>query len=176
MSNMQATTNGQSRGTPQKGVFKVLMGLVAATIVPIISAPVFVFLFLLVVGTEIMDTLVLGIWSGMCATPIVIFHIIVFGLPAAIIGYQAKMIRWWTCTLIGFLVGYIPTFISIATTNIGNISNLKDFQPPDWLLIPLSLPLALVAPILIGIFMGFFGAVGGFSFWAVWRLLTPQEY
>ena len=122
-----------------------------------------------------MDILVLSIWSGMCATPIIIIHVIVFGLPAAFIGYQVKMIRWWTCTLIGFLIAYIPTFISIATTNIGNTSNLKDFQPSDWLLIPLGLPLALLAPILIGIFTGCFGAVSGFSFWIAWRFLSPQE-
>lgn len=180
--NLQATTNGQSQSSLQKRIFKILMSLFVATTAPVVVTLVFIPILTIIFdfGCEgsrcvgIDGSIVLGFWFFVFALPIAILHTGIFGLPAAVIGYKTKMIRWWTCTLIGFLIGYLPSFISIATTNIKSIPNMKDFQGPDWLLFPATLPLALIAPLLIGIFMGFFGAIGGFSFWATWRLLPPR--
>ncbi len=61
------------------------------------------------------------------------------GGPLLLLGAWRNAIRWWSCLLIGFLVGLVPTALVAGTS-------LPDAWP-----------------------MGLFGLIGGLVFWLVWH-------
>ncbi len=174
-----------TQGMLQRSLPKIAVGLFAATITPVIAAVVFIPLLIMIAdyGCEgskcvgVGGSLVLGIWSGMCAGPIAMFHTLLLGLAAAIIGARVDRIRWWSSSIVGFIIGCIPTSIVVLSDiPLDGIQTVIDksslsFTSAYLMMLLFGLGIRLV----IILFMGFLGAVGGLSFWAVWRMLTRQQ-
>ena len=91
-------------------------------------------------------------------------QIIVFGVPAAFVGWKFKLIRWWTCSLGGVLLSISPWALfymlgTILKSSTGDIPSLNE------------------TIIGAGIFwtLGFCGGVGGLCFWLTLRLLHFED-
>lgn len=176
-------TNNQ--GLLQRSLPKIAVGLLAATIAPVIVAVVFVPLLVMIAdyGCEgtcagVAGSLFVGMWFGICAGPIAMLHALLLGLPAAIIGARLERIRWWSSTLVGFMIGCVPTGIYVISDLpiLGDVQTVIDKNSLSFtssylmmLLFGLGIRLIIILP------MGFFGAVGGISFWAVWQMLTRRQ-
>ena len=174
-----------TQGMLQRSLPKIAVGLLAATITPVIAAVVFIPLFMMIAdygcqGSKCVGvggSLVVGIWSGMCAGPIAMFHTLLLGLPAAIIGARVERIRWWSSIIVGFIIGCIPTSIYILSdiplNGVQTVIDKNDLSFTSAYLMMLLFGFGIRLVIIL--FMGFFGAVGGLSFWAVWRMLTRLQ-
>ena len=66
-------------------------------------------------------------------------HSFLLGGPLLLLGAWRNAIRWWSCLLIGFLVGFIPSALVTG-------SDFLSAWP-----------------------MGLFGLIGGLTFWLVWH-------
>ena len=66
-------------------------------------------------------------------------HTLFLGLPAFLLGLRLHAIAWWSCILVGFVIGGLPMTI---------------WMHGGWL---------------VFLAWGFFGASGGFGFWLLWR-------
>jgi hypothetical protein len=174
-----AAKSSLERSTP-----KIAAGLFAAAITPVIAAVVFIPLLTMIADygckgdscLGITGSVVLGIWSGMCAGPIAIFHVAILGLPAALIGAYFGRINLWTCAITGFLIGCIPTGVYVFSDML--LSGNSFQTTVDKSNFPAFLGmLAFGASIrlIIMLLMGSFGVLGGFSFWVIWRTLTSRE-
>jgi hypothetical protein len=88
-----------------------------------------------------------GTWDGFVALLMVfvvayligIVHTLFLGVPAFLLGLRLHAIYWWSCLLVGFLIGGLPMTIWMKGT---------------WL---------------VFLAWGFLGAMGGFGFWLLWR-------
>jgi hypothetical protein len=88
-----------------------------------------------------------GTWAGFVALVMVFFvayligivHTLFLGVPAFLLGLRLHAIYWWSCILVGFVIGSLPLSIWMQGT---------------WL---------------VFLAWGFFGASGGFAFWLLWR-------
>ena len=88
-----------------------------------------------------------GTWAGFVALVLVffvayltgIFHTFFLGVPAFLLGVRFRAIHWWSCLLVGFVIGSLP------------------------------LPIWMQGPWLVFLAWGVFGASGGLAFWLLWR-------
>jgi hypothetical protein len=102
-----------------------------------------------------------GFWSLVIAA----IHVAVLGFPAAVIGQHLGFIRWWSSTIVGFILGSLPLALSELSTGKAVSSSLPGiYTPASWGNFAQRV-----------LFMGFFGAIGGFAFWIVWRYLTRSD-
>jgi hypothetical protein len=96
-------------------------------------------------------------------------HVAVLGVPAFLLLRWRNAIVWWSATLSGFILGAMPTaaltwplrYPELHTpTTIDGVQTMINGTPTiaGWLHFASGLG-----------FMGFLGAVGGKSFWLVWR-------
>ena len=101
-------------------------------------------------------TLAYGILAPMFA----LFQIVIFGIPAVLIGWRLKLIRWWTCVVVGFFLSSFPwSLFAIFVTIVQSSSK----YPPHLDEILFGVGVFLV--------LGLCGAIGGFCFWLTLRLL-----
>jgi len=70
---------------------------------------------------------------------IAIAHTLILGIPALILGLRFHAISWWSCILVGFVIGGLP--VTLWT------------QAPQVVFIP----------------YGLCGAISGLGFWLLWR-------
>src|SRR5258706_10496385 len=83
-----------------------------------------------------------GTWDGFVALMMIfvvaylmgIFHTLFLGIPAFFLGLRLHLIYWWSCVLVGFLIGGLPMTI---------------WMRGEWL---------------VFLALGFFGGTGGFAF------------
>lgn len=159
MRNKQETTESENQVSLWETIPNTFVALCAATIVPAI---VFTLLILLYFGfasfhepkvftnkTNLGAVIVVIFAGGFLALITAAVHVGILGLPATIIGWNFKIIRWWSSTIVGFFLGGLP----ITILGLGNFST-REYQ--FWQIVFL---------------MGFLGAVGGFTFWLVWQFL-----
>ena len=98
---------------------------------------------------------------GMFGVVIAGIQIAVLGFPAVVLGWHFKLIRWWSSTIIGFFLGCLPYTIS-------ELMQLKT-----------SLSEAIAEYHWYGLWgitllTGLSGAIAGFTFWFIWRLLLNK--
>ena len=67
-------------------------------------------------------------------------HAFILGLPMVLLGIKLHAIRWWSCILVSFVIGFVPSALVSG-------SNFMSGAP-------------------IG---GVLGAIGGLTFWLVWH-------
>ena len=70
---------------------------------------------------------------------IAIGHILILGIPAFLLGLRLHAIYWWSCILVGFVIGGLP--VTLLT------------RAPQVVFIP----------------YGLCGAIAGLGFWFLWR-------
>jgi len=66
-------------------------------------------------------------------------HMLVLGIPAFLLGKRLDAIRWWSCIIVGFVIGSLPMAI---------------WMQGEWV---------------VFVPWGLFGAIGGLAFWLLWR-------
>ena len=84
-------------------------------------------------------------------------HSIFLGLPSILLLLRLKLVRWWSLSIVGFFVGILPSSVILF---FRGASVLKDG----------------IVPIIEGIVgVGVVGALGGVSFWIVWKYCLDIE-
>jgi hypothetical protein len=94
-----------------------------------------------------------GTWAGFIALVMVFFiayaiafaHTFILGIPAFLLGIKFHAIYWWSCILVGFVIGSLPLSLWMQGT---------------WQ---------------VFLAWGFFGAMGGFAFWLLWRFWAREN-
>lgn len=108
-----------------------------------------------------MDALLFVVLMVVPAIPLAFGHVLLFGLPALLVGWYFRAIRWWTTLLTSFLIGAIPSALTIAFVPTGWSGNGQLWQDLD----------AANLGLLVGgsLLMGICGLSSGLVFWLVWR-------
>ncbi len=108
----------------------------------------------------------------MFGIPIVLAHIILFGLPAFLLGWYFRAIRWWTSLITAFIIGVTPTAAYVFIWGLE-----RPFEGPLGLYLGLySLCLVTIQAILdfesmtsVVLIMGLLGVSAGLVYWILWR-------
>lgn len=101
-----------------------------------------------------------------------------FGLPAILIGWRLGLIRWWTCIAAGFFLSSIPggLYLWESTTNARTTSSANGIQ---YWINGAPTTAGLIQYLGSVLVMGLMGALGGFSFWLIWKFFsrygTPES-
>jgi hypothetical protein len=161
----------------KKTILKTLVSLIVTAFVPIVqSGLLFVFFLALVMFFPIsgpgfgFDLGYLGalLLLVMAASVMLLLGFLVsltytflLGLPALLIGWYFRAIRWWTTLIIAFLIGAIPATLSMLTAPIGQPAGITIWQSTD---------LAdLIWAGSSGLIFGLMGLTSGLVFWLLWR-------
>ena len=156
-------------------IFKAVISLLVTAFVPIVESGLLFVLFMALVvlfpisGPEfgIGDLgeilLLLLAVSGMLLLGYVVslMYTFLLGLPALLIGWYFRAIRWWTTLIIAFLIGAIPATLSLLSSPIGQPEGTPLWQstdPTDLIFVLSSVPL-----------FGLIGLSSGLVFWLLWR-------
>lgn len=178
MENSQQVQDNKDRSLPWKLMPRTILALFGAAIAPSIIS--------LVIGSVgVIPVLLNGgkiqqneNWTPFIGVIVIIFivsslHVIMLGVPAFIVGWYFKSIRWWTSIVASFIIGALPTAIflwplkypqlqttssrwngeKMVQTMIGGDPTVTGWT--DW-----------VSAFVI---MGLFGVSGGITFWLIWR-------
>ncbi len=94
--------------------------------------------------TNVLFWAILSVTMGL---PIALGHIVFLGLPAFILGWYFRVIRWWSTLVMAFIIGAVPTGVYLY------------LSPPP--IFESNRELAVI--------MGLFGISGGLVFWLLWR-------
>ena len=92
---------------------------------------------------------------------VALFYTFLLGLPALLIGWYFRAIRWWTTLIVAFLIGIIPPTLSMLASPIGQPAGTPIWQstdPADLIWVLSSAPL-----------FGLIGLSSGLVFWLLWR-------
>src|SRR5215217_6117119 len=106
------------------------------------------------------------------AIPMTIPCVALLGLPATLIGWRFRLIRWWTCVIAGFFLSSIPGGLFLWSTYSRGSSAANGIQ---YWINGAPTRAGLIQYFIIVLITGLLGALGGFSFWLVWRLFTPPN-
>jgi hypothetical protein len=83
------------------------------------------------------------------------------GLPALLIGWYFRAIRWWTTLIVAFLIGAIPATLSVLASPIGQPEGTPLWRSTD--------PADLIFAGSSALMFGLIGLSSGFVFWLLWR-------
>jgi len=108
------------------------------------------------------------------SVPVTFGHVFLLGVPALLLCWYFRAIRWWSTLVVSFIIGATPTIIYLLFIDIGfqgvkgigwtESSHLwQDFTIANFNIVSISI-VASVATI-----MGFLGLSGGLVFWLLWR-------
>jgi hypothetical protein len=81
--------------------------------------------------------------------PIGLAYVFLLGAPLLLVGIILRTVRWWSCLLASFLIGFLPTALS---------------DIPHWS--------ALREDFVIG---GGLGIIGGLTFWLLWQFWVLRK-
>lgn len=156
-------------------VYKAFVSLLVTAFVPVIEGGLLFVLFLALVTLS--PTVVPGLdlaYLGalallvMAASVILLLSYLValmytflLGLPALLIGWYFRAIRWWTTLIMAFLIGAIPATLSLLTSPIGQPEGTPLWQSTD--------PSDLIFAGSSGLMFGLMGLTSGLVFWLLWR-------
>jgi len=182
MSNNSQVMDGKDQGSLRDIMPKITIGLTAAIVAPAVA---FVVITLLIFGivfvksiafdhqelvasemlVAISTAILFAISFGLATFMIAAGHVAVMGFPASIIGWRFGFIQWWSSTIVGFFLGCLPIALLMLPKK-GSSASVQG--------IPLKIGGVFTSAGWINfaqlvLIMGFFGAVGGFSFWLVWQ-------
>ncbi len=137
--------------------WKVAYALVGAAVVPaVLGALVVELWFASMAGNSEMFSLsgvpgdlFLFALSCMVAMVITSAHVLVLAFPLFLLGAHFRMIRWWSCLIISFVVGILPSLLLGAS---GSSNQLQIYG-------------------LLGVLglLGMLGMSGGLTFWLLWH-------
>lgn len=104
-------------------------------------------------------------------------YVVVLGIPAFLLLRWRKAIRWWSATVVGFLLGCLPVAFSLWPVD----ADLRTTQS-HWDGGKMVQTVVDGVPTLAGWLsyanavagMGAFGTVGGLAFWVVWPVMRPR--
>ena len=111
-------------------------------------------------------------WAIICVAVVAPFsfaHLIFLGIPAFLIGWRLRAIRWWSVLIVSFLIGAIP---------LPTFAFVRDFQLPsgfDWIT---SMGIILIGSsvvIIVAGVLGLFGVSAGGTFWLIWRYWVSPD-
>ena len=111
-------------------------------------------------------------WAIICVAvgaPISFAHLLFLGIPAFLIGWRFRAIRWWSVLVASFLIGAIPlpTFLFV-----------RDFQWPSGFDSITSLEIILIGSSVVIVTAGILGLLGvsaGVTFWLIWRYWASPD-
>ena len=171
--NQQADTSEEhDPGRP----WKIALALVGASAMPALISATFVCIAL-VYGTRISgnldswDHLLSRILFASAFTFYVVFvvaaaHVLVLGLPMCWLAARIKLIRWWSCLIISFLIGMLPLLVFDRTPSPSEAPYLARSTFAQYL--------AMAGPTLA--IFGALGMSGGFTFWLLWRFWVHHPH
>ena len=104
--------------------------------------------------------------------------VLVLGVPAFFVLRWRKVIRWWSTTLSGFVLGCLPVIVLQWPVEFGRRGSSSHWNGERMVFTEID-----GVPTLKGwlsylqevVVMGAFGAVAALAFWIVWRSLAPRE-
>jgi len=178
MSSNQRVVKGDTQSSLWDVMPKMMFAITAAVMVPVI---VFIVLLLLIFGILLITgfssetpifvvsaasySILVVLFLGFAAFFVAGFQVGLLGFPASIIGWHLGLIRWWSSVIVGFFLGCLPIALLMfprkgSSSSVQGVPLMIDgvFTSAGWLDYAEKI-----------LFMGFFGAVGGFSFWLIWR-------
>ena len=116
---------------------------------------------------------------GLMALYISAGHVLVLGVPLFVVMYIKNIIYWWSSILVGFILGCIRVGIwswPLRYLELKSSSIHWDGEKMVQTMIDGAPTLAgWVSYISSVSFMGLFGAIGGLSFWLIWRKVSPNK-
>ena len=92
---------------------------------------------------------------------VALFYTFLLGLPALLIGWYFRAIRWWTTLIVAFLIGAIPATLSVLASPIGQPEGTPLWRSTD--------PADLIFAGSSALMFGLIGLSSGFVFWLLWR-------
>ena len=179
MENSQQIPDDKDRSLPWKLIPRTIFALLGAAIAPAI--------IVLIIGfggslSSVLfnngETLRDGNWTSFFAIVVVILiisslHVIILGIPAFIMGWYFKTIRWWTSIVVAFFVGALPTAIFLWPLKYPELQSTSSRWDGEKMVqtIIKGVPTVTGWTDWISAFtvMGLFGVSGGLVFWLIWR-------
>lgn len=80
---------------------------------------------------------------------IALIHVLIFGVSAFLLGLRFRAIYWWSCIIVAFVIGITPlAVLFMSSLNFDFVT----FLP-----------------------FGLLGAIGGITFWVLWRFWVYYE-
>jgi hypothetical protein len=155
-----------------KTIFKTIIALIITALVPVVEYLFLIVLFagLVLLGGDRQSALGLKdfadmfMWASLMMIfpfPVAIGWVFLFGVPTLLVGWYFRAIRWWSVLIAAFLIGAVPSTLSVLFAPIGWPENTyvwQDLSPENLILVAMSI-----------IIMGFAGLSGGLVFWLLWR-------
>lgn len=164
-------------------IFKAIVSLVVTAFVPVVEGGLLFVLFLALVmffplsgpgfGLGLGDlgplALLLVAASVMLLLGFLVslMYTFLLGLPALLIGWHFRAIRWWTTLIVAFLIGVIPPTLSMLASPIGQPEGTpiwRSTDPADLIWVLSSAPL-----------FGLIGLSSGLVFWLLWRYWVQPD-
>lgn len=175
----QQISDHRNRSLPWKLIPRTITAFIGATIAPVIIVLIIGFGNILspVIFNKA-EALQAGNWTSFFAIVVFIavissLHVIILGIPAFIIGWYFKMIRWWTSIIVSFIIGALPTAFFLWPLKYPELQTTSSRWDGD----KMVQTMIKGVPTLTGwmdwisafTVMGLFGVSGGLVFWLVWR-------
>lgn len=106
-------------------------------------------------------------------------HVLILGIPSFIVMHIKNVIYWWSSIFAGFILGCIPIGIwtwPLKYPELKTSSSHWDGEKMVQTMIDGVPTMAGWVSYMSGVsFMGLFGAIGGLSFWLIWRKVRPAR-
>jgi hypothetical protein len=102
--------------------------------------------------------------------PISFGHVFLLGLPLFLVGWQFRVIRWWSTLFISFILGAVPSvllWLSYLTLRSEQGRYFLLMQNVDFSSLAVAVSLAVI--------MGCFGLTAGLAFWFLWRFWVSPD-
>jgi hypothetical protein len=105
-------------------------------------------------------------------------HVVLLGVPLFLVLAVKNMVRGWSAIISGFVLGSIPVAVWAWPLRYAAGSSSSHWDGEKMVntmvngVVTIAGWLSYVKGVL---FMGAFGAIGGLSFWLVWRLMSPNK-
>ena len=152
---------------------KTIIAFLVATIVPVVLFFIGGMFFLyggmssphLLIGSRDLfgNVGLLAFFCLILPLPISFAHLLVLGIPAFLVGWWFRAIRWWPVLITSFLIGAVPVSI---------FGFVREFEWPSGFDLFTSLGIVMIGSSVIFIMagiMGLFGVSGGLAFWFLWQ-------
>ena len=105
-------------------------------------------------------------------------HVLLLGVPLFILISTMKLVRWWSTVSGGFVLGSIPVAVlawPLSYSEGSSSSHWDGEKMVDTVINGVVTTAGWLSYATEVVFMGAFGAIGGLSFWLVWRAMSPDR-